>query len=388
MNPVVNPISRLLLTGVDRPNPIAFGTLYTQPSWPNFNNWTASGFTPTVSGGELTGIGAGNFTRYMTQDGYGPTNLMDWERTMIFRPQTTSAGGQGVAIGIRGTGLFSPRSIQCAVVIGGGGSNNGKLNIYKDGAFFAQSATAVSFSLNDRIECVLTRAGWTYTFKARNLTTGGAYVTVARTVGSTVPNNGLNWIGKFGLFFIDGTMIVESDLCTSIAWKYPRTVFIGDSKTEGFSVADLTESYPYIAWGASTNKYNVLAKANNLTGDILTAMNEIINQHPRYAVMAIGCNDVRQAVSSATWQANYTSIRNQLVAAGIQVVHLRPFKETVLNLATLDTFVQTFTSDTVVDTFTSYNTGTMLSADAIHPNLAGMTFIGNKIITDAPFVLN
>lgn len=364
-----------------RPLSSSIDNLYEQPSWPDYSNWTATGFTPTVSGGELTVIGAGTFTRYMTQTAYGLTNLNKWTRTLIFRPQTTAAGGHVLLIGIRQGGGYQPRSFQAAMIVGGG-ALNGKLRFYRDGGQVVDSSGALTFALNDRIKYVLTRDNWTYTFTVTNLTTPST-VSLTYTVNPASAANPLHWIGYFAIYAFNGTQIIESDKCESASFNYPRVGFVGDSKTEGMCATNFSTSYPPVFWSTSLTNYNVMAKGQNLTQDILNSINEIIRQKPAYVVLEIGSNDVRSGVATATWQANYTSIRNQLSNAGIKVVHLS-LKEQTTNLSVLATFMAGFSSDIYVDCFTGWNTGTMLAADGVHPNDTGMAYIASQLNTICP----
>lgn len=378
----------LEIGGASKPPASDFGVIYNQSGWGNLNNWTATGSpTTSISGGELTISGGVNdFNRYLVQSAYGTTNLMDWRRVFIFRPQTLTAASDAVCIGIRQDGAFNPRSMQAGMVVTTG-VNKGLLRIFRAGSIVASSSSNLTFALNDRIMYLLTRSGWTYNFVVRNITPGSENsVSVSFTVTPTSAPSSLHWTGKFATWAVQGTQIVEVDYVTTTGYRYPKTVFVGDSKTEGIGVSLITSAYPYLTFKDSGNTYNVIAKGNNQTQDVLNTLHEIIAMRPKYVVLNIGRNDLDGGVSSSTWQANYTSIVRQLKNEGIKVVHLLPFKETVLNQSSLrDYIVNNYSNDFIVDTYTNFNTSTMLAADNIHPNVTGATFISNQIKNTVPF---
>jgi lysophospholipase L1-like esterase len=106
---------------------------------------------------------------------------------------------------------------------------------------------------------------------------------------------------------------------------------------------------------------------------------ELLNVNPRYVILQIGRNDISLGISAATWQANYANIVNTLNAAGVTVYHQLPLPEVTLNQAALTTYIHANYSN-VLTVPGTWNTGTDLAADNIHPNASGnskVAFIGH-----------
>lgn len=377
------------------PNRISmpYETIYLQNYWTNVNNFTkVGGPTTTFSNGEMTFSGGGNtFGKRMDLTSYGTTNLMYWRITTIFRPQTLTSATDGFAVGIVADNANNPQTLEAVLIISTG-VLGGKIRYFKNGSTTNTSTGALTYSLNDRILFVVERSGWNYTFTATNITPGAENsISLTATVVPSSPSTSLNTSGKFSIWAVLGSQTFEQyKIEAPSIYKNCKTVFVGDSKTEGVGVSTLAQSYTSLCFAESVNKYNVVAKSNNLIGECLNAIHEVFDMNPKYVFLNFGSNDLRFSTTTATWQANYKSYANQLRIKGIKVIHIRPPKETTLDVSTLDSFItseSTFRDDYFVDCNTSFNTSTMLAADGIHPNSTGMSFIASQIKTTVPFTL-
>jgi lysophospholipase L1-like esterase len=367
------------------------GTLINQSTWPSLTGWANTGTTNSFSGGEMNLSGGSlNFAKYIVNTDYGTTNLMDWKITCIFRPQQIDATNRAFVIGVQSNGLNFPHSAQAAIGFGTTAGVNGLVRIFKDGTILATGASLMSsLNVNDRIQLEFVRSGWTFTLTATNLTqTSVVPVSVSFTVNGSITSNAILTPGRFAIYAFSGTQIVENYVVTTTAWKYPKSIFVGDSKTEGFSVTLLSNAYPALTYSSSSNKYNVVAKANNEIGECLGAIHEVVAMQPTYCLLNFGSNDLRFGVASATWQANYLSYVTQLKNAGIIPIHILPPKEVSLDVTPIYTYITSnYTGDLMVDCYTGWNTGTMLVADGIHPNQTGENYIQSQIIATVPQIL-
>jgi hypothetical protein len=78
----------------------------------------------------------------------------------------------------------------------------------------------------------------------------------------------------------------------------------------------------------------------------------------------------------ATYQANYVSIVSQLQAAGIQVLHLKPYN-TNFSVTTLQNYITTTYGSAVIDPATG---GAGNFRDGTHYNDTGNTAVYNAIV--------
>lgn len=360
-----------------RPAPFPMGTIISHPNFPNLSDFTANNSpTTSVSGNELTiSGGTQTFSKSITEITYGTTNLCEWTITAVFRPQNVTSAVDFCGFGVHGDPSSGGQgTIQAGMLSSTNGSLKGQLQIYKNSSAVL-TGNKVTYSQNDRIQVVFTRSAQTLSLAISNLTTGTAAVTGSVTLNPTSTSNLIVNSGKFAIFTYNGTAIIESFNVSSAAWMYPQAVFLGDSKVEGFCASTFANAWPQQFYSGSTKKYNLMAKGNSVTQDVINGLHEIIQQKPKYAVLLVGSNDKRFSVSDATFQANCQTIATALRNAGIQLIWCTPMKETTLNQTTVDTYIRTtFSAEPLIDFYTGWNTGTMLNADGIHPNDTGQNY--------------
>lgn len=369
-------------SGSSWPAPQALGVLYDQSSFPNLDNYTGYG-TPTTSiaSNELSLSGTGTFSKGLYQSAYGYTLLCDFYRKTTFRINTIIATQRGFVVGQKDPTPASPeRAIFGGLNVTTGGTRGYIYMWDQDVNLLASSGSGLTIAVNDVIQYEFERTNWTYTLTVTNLTNSPLTnnLSISYTVTPTTGSSVYQYQSQFTMSFYGGASIwtVLTDYVSSDAWKNANVCFIGDSKTEGIGVTLMSEVYPALLYSASSKKYVVEARGNSTTQDILDAIDEILALNAQTYVLSIGCNDVRAGVAQATYEANYTSIVNQLVGNGSSVILVTPAKESVLNLATLNTFINTFSGTySIIDIYTGWNTGTMLAADGIHPNTVGQTYI-------------
>lgn len=165
-------------------------------------------------------------------------------------------------------------------------------------------------------------------------------------------------------------------------------MFVGDSITHGLSASVLTNRWANRVMLGSVSSWNVNAGGGDYTANTLAKINELILVNPRYAVLQLGGNDLRFGISAAVRQANYTSIVNQLVAAGIEVIHLLATPDNTTDMTPWNNWLAA--NFTTIDCFTDLSDGgTGLNAaynagDGTHENDDGHQKNADTVITSAP----
>ncbi len=302
----------------------------------DINDWsTLNSPTTSVSGGKLTLSGGTNtFTKCLMNTKYGSTNTCNWSQEYIWQIGTISATTDFFGIGVYGDVSFGGRgSIWAGFLVSTTAGIRGQLNIYRGGVSIATGATKLTINTGDVVKYTFTRTGQTFTISAYNLTTGSATVSATVTIVTTVSTNAAVNTGKFAMLTYSGTAVITSCRVTSTNYNYPKIIFIGDSKTEGFDATTFANNYPNQTMLGSVSAYDIYGKVNSVTADILNVMHELIASKPKYAVLNIGRNNGMPI--DATDKAEYTSIVKQLKDAGIIVIHLLPIPEISLDQSTL-----------------------------------------------------
>lgn len=392
---------------------VGFGG-HRRPSLTEFGTVFTDSFARAALGGDYTTNGAATWTTdgaKLTTTGGTGVHTMRLQRsyytclerhTIVIEFTMTSAIGAttfGIGAGVYGTNTFDHRSYAIQYYMGTG-ANNGKLICYSAqgvGPTYTTrktSASALSALQNKNYRLTVVRNRETITYTVQNLTDGGSYsdsfgfsMSYAATVHC--PHGG----GQFYLNSYGGTIDITKWEVTGNDYKNVKTLLVGDSITYGIA-ADLTAN----RWASNvseigTNDYTVSGGPSDNTNEALDRIGELLSMNPQYAVMMIGGNDIQRSISSTIYEANYTSIRNQLKAAGATIIHCLATPRDGTDMTTFNAWISsTFTSDTIINTFTPLADGTGLDAaydpgDGVHPNAAGHALIASTITTAAPYLL-
>lgn len=241
-----------------------------------------------------------------------------------------------------------------------------------------------------------------FTFTLTKSNTGNVAtfdVTVARSAGGSI---NVSWselmtiagisagqrsysTARFALFEIGGDWTITEWTVDCTDRRYVKALFIGDSITHGLYATDLSTRWP-VQVAPRFGSYAISAGSGDVTQRVIDKIGFIAAYRANHVFLMIGGNDVLFGVAQATYEANYTSIRNQLQANGSKITHCLATPRDDTNMTTLNTFISGFTSDTVVDTFTPLKgAGTDLAAaydsgDGVHPNQAGHDLIATTVI--------
>lgn len=353
------------------------GTIYDETGWANLNDFTIDGFTPTLDGSDIViSGGSGDFSRYMM---FGPVN--NDENLTIVAEFDVVTEGNGFSVGFRRAeypwGL--DLAIQCD-------TDSNEMNFWwVDASPHRIDDAAVAtpeINTGNRIRVTLARSANLVTGTVLNVTTGLS-VTATKTCNMAadknfrIPNTTKPCVWQHG-----GESQIVSLEVSSASISNPDYLFIGDSKTVGFSVGgELYLRWPSLVTGGGKT-YTVMAGDGEETAGIVSDMPYILEHiEPCIAVLCIGSNDLRGGVSSGVWQANLDSIVDDLKTAGFTVVHVLPIPEVSLDQSSLKSYIQsTFTDDDMIDPSTNWVPYEHISGDGVHPSAMGSVRLAKDFI--------
>lgn len=356
------------------------------------SGWTAVG-TPgySVSNGTwIFGGNAENNTQYirnnsgvLAEGSYIEAYvIVDSLRTSSIGPRLTWRSYNPFA------GAIYTHNVEAGIITGSGASNTGKAIIYgKTGNSTNLSDSARVTNVGDTLYLRLDHDGLAYTIKVENLTQDWKLQkTVQNTPGGspfTVHNSSyVGFIPGGGGYKVYGfRYVVKPPLQTELC-------IIGNSITQRQGA--LTEGSGFASLIGNPANNVVMGGGADGVSEVLARVGETIAIKPKAALLMIGGNDILFDGSLTTTTKNeYISIRDQLVAAGISVIHCYPTPRTSTDISALKIWIDTssaFRSDIKIDTYTPLlGTGTTLNtkydADGTHPNDAGHAMIASTINT-------
>lgn len=362
-------------------------------------DWTTvmTTMTATISGNALllTGGGTAAATQRLRYNKYS-TGLDYWKIQMAFKTTTSNTTSFGYGCGVQGINTQSPASsktVFCSMSLVSG-ANVGKVVIYSQtgtstATLMYTSASSFPISLNDELIMTVTRSKLTITCDIINVTQGTSK-TESFTFDSNYPTStSVNAGGQFAIWGFGGSATVHSYTVTSSENIGNQIIAVGDSITQYYAGNGLNAYWISQAMLYSNMPYSRNWGSGDTTQSVLDRIQEIIKCNPKYVILMIGGNDIYFGTSSGIWQSNYMSIRNQLTAYGITVIHCYATPRDTVDVTPLNLFIsRTFSNmDIVIDTFTPLwsGVGTGLNAaynsgDAgVHPNALGHSVIGATV---------
>lgn len=367
-----------------------YGSIYSKSSWANITDFTLNGSSvaASASGGHISlSGGAGDFINSLDINGY--TTVPKWSMSSTFVVGTVNGTSYGIGLGIRSAEVTSGQlySVTGRIDLSTGGTRG---NVIIDAGTMpsltqvALSTSALSFTAGDTILLTVSRNDNVVTVTANNQTTKSATVSASYQYSLIynqtifLPNT-----GKFSLYALGGGQTITSINVTSTSVKNADVALVGDSKTVGFYSGNYKNSFSSLM----QNSYSTvtLAGGSDTTADVIHRVPEIIALAPKSVILNIGRNDIANGISSAVYEANYSSIVTSLVNAGIIVYHLLPLYETVVSQTTLTTYITaTYAAATIIDSLGVNYSGTasnVLVGDNLHPNAFFHNLIYQSILT-------
>ena len=354
------------------------GIVYEKTTFANTSDFTATGFTPTISGNYLRiAGGSSDFTKYVTINNL-ITSDEDIEMEVKFIIRTApNSSGFGIGIGKKSINSYYTNSF-----VGQFSMATGNAGIYMNKGDFTNiktvtDATFSGWSVNDTIVARWKQVGNVISCQATNLNTG--YVLNSQYKDSlkdpTAVTARLPTTSQFAIYEIGNQILDIVSVKVNSYSKLNQVAFVGDSKLHGYAAVDIKKRAANLC-GAIT-----YAGGGDRTVEMAQSIPYLITLKPKLVVLNIGRNDLASSVTTGTWQANYTSIVTQLTGAGIKVIHLLPIPETLDQTALYNYIVSTYGLKNCINPIADYNTTNFNSTDNVHPNANGNQFLADLILS-------
>lgn len=256
--------------------------------------------------------------------------------------------------------------------------------LFLNNAIVANDTSGFSFTAGDKVVVQVVYAADTLTYKftfgagsQRSLTT----TMVLTATSYELPRLFVNPVVRMttGVFELNSLKVYA---------KYPKAkfAFVGDSLTQGRFVTTFADGFPQLMRTQFPNGVLVCGAPSAKVGDWLVPIYSVTAMAPRYAFILLGTNDVTTGVPLATFQTNYTSLLNKLVAAGITPIIMTIPPNGNSNTPSFNTWLKGLGYQYIDIYTTLYGSGNSMNAtydsgDGIHPNTAGNLAIYNAIMT-------
>lgn len=371
------------------------------PSTSSPQNYAMSSYgSPTlafpVPGMTISG-GAGDMSKGVKWDFYH--SFENFNTSVEFTVDTKTASSFGIGIGVQND--ITPAGCRAIITQFNctSGANSGKLYLWcGDGGgslaatsfdIVAGPSSVLTVTVGHKYRMSLSRVTTTvvtYTAHIEDLTTPATVADITWSeVLSVAAVNFANNTGRFNIVNFGGTQTVTSWSTSSIDVSGKINLFVGDSISHGLFATNLSSRFASLV----DSNYWVSAGGGDITQYVVNKLNCIILLNPQKVFLMIGGNDVALSISSATYQANYSTIVSTLKSNGIQVIHLLATPRDGPDMTPLNNFITSTYGgiDLVINTFTPLEgTATELAAaydsgDGVHPNNAGHALIASTIVS-------
>jgi len=374
-----------------------------------------SGGTLNVSGGD------GNWlTNYIAMNKSGNpwvyNNASTWVQTVVYTVgNTPAATTYGIAVGFRSANAHGElHSAYAWLDLTNGVTNRGRISLYEvEGSspnfnLMSQSGAGSRLTIANGDTITFTVRFSNSLFEGTAVQTGSVSDSTSIIGGwrfhnvppadQQMPNT-----GRWSIVILGGSQAITSWTITddpvSILMLYRDFILVGDDnvigqwqeQTVGGSAADRWSERFLVS--VTTKTGNFSAGPGDCTSEVILKLPALLALKPRYVVLNIGSNDIAEGVSSGTWQANLVTIRNTLVAEGIEVIWLYIMPRNDFDVTPVNTFIAATFTDTIVDTFTPLKDGgTGLNAtydfgDGRNINYAGANLIFSTLSGALAFLL-
>lgn len=363
----------------------------------NYTTTTPDGATFTIVSNKLRiDNGVGNLVNYAQYNAY-TTNVENCTMEGIYSVNTYNATSYGLAIGI--TSLTTGNYGYAFNLSLSSTTNIGKVTLYNgSGRVFTgmlTSTTSLTIVAGDRIKFQITRNKTLITATYWNLTHGGA-VTLSYTIPLAYPHVSTDLYtpsaGQWELLASGGQQDLEYWTLSSAAAKNAPYVVFSDSIGSGFYANSVTSRWADLTFNSDKTQYNMLAGSGNFVADGTACVPEAILLNPKYAIFALGINNVNNGQSVGAFTADLVAWISAVTAAGIIPILLtitpnNAHDVTAYN-AVINGYIGTYT---VIDEFTAtYNGGTQQGSgigagDGVHLSPLGHMVYADTIISKLGF---
>ena len=355
----------------DAPN--YYGNFFKEKNFADLSKFDVNGATVSASGGNLN-FSAGANTYTQSLDIKGNSALENFTITGRFKVGDKTSTSYGFGLGIRTTGVYAMYAFFNMT----NGANSGKITL--DNVVGLTTSTGLAFSVGDTIIFSLEKTRANVIVQAYNQTTKADPLRLTYNYTIYAPSASLSWYGKYAIFSKGGQFSCDSLSVFSKDIKNPDLLILGDSKTCGYQASNYSDGYAQMIQAKYKNT-DIYAAPGFQLQNALSTTNQIISLNPKAVLMALGSNDIRSGRTFAQYTADYDTIVNRFIAAGIQVYHALPFYEKSVNVKPLvDYVIATYPADKIIDTYNPMLATGALDADTLHPSPAGHQAIYKAIL--------
>lgn len=350
-----------------------YGNFFKEKNFTDLSKFDVNGATVSASGGSLN-FSAGANTYTQSLDIKGNSALENFTITGRFKVGDKTSTSYGFGLGIRTTGVYAMYAFFNMT----NGANSGKITL--DNVVGLTTSTGLAFSVGDTIIFSLEKTRANVIVQAYNQTTKAAPLRLTYNYTIYSPSPSLSWYGKYAIFSKGGLFSVDSLSVFSKDIKNPDLLILGDSKTCAYQATNYSDGYAQMLQAKYKNT-DIYAAPGFQLQNALSTTNQIISLNPKAVLMALGSNDIRSGRTFAQYTADYDTIVNRFIAAGIQVYHALPFYEKSVNVKPLvDYVIATYPADKIIDTYNPMLATGALDADTLHPSPAGHQAIYKAIL--------
>ena len=353
--------------------PDYYGNFFKEKNFTDLSKFDVNGATVSVSGGNLN-FSAGANTYTQSLDIKGNSALENFTITGRFKVGDKTSTSYGFGLGIRTTGVYAMYAFFNMT----NGANSGKITL--DNVVGLTTSTGLAFSVGDTIIFSLEKTRANVIVQAYNQTTKAAPLRLTYNYTIYSPSPSLSWYGKYAIFSKGGLFSVDSISVFSKDIKNPDLLILGDSKTCAYQASNYSDGYAQMIQAKYKNT-DIYAAPGFQLQNALSTTNQIISLSPKAVLMALGSNDIRSGRTFAQYTADYDTIVNRFIAAGIQVYHALPFYEKPISVKPLvDYIIATYPADRIIDTYNPMLATGALDTDTLHPSPAGHQAIYKTIL--------
>jgi len=353
--------------------PDYYGNFFKEKNFTDLSKFDVNGATVSVSGGNLN-FSAGANTYTQSLDIKGNSALENFTITGRFKVGDKTGTSYGFGLGIRTTGVYAMYAFFNMT----NGANSGKITL--DNVVGLTTSTGLAFSVGDTIIFSLEKTRANIIVQAYNQTTKAAPLRLTYNYTIYSPSPSLSWYGKYAIFSKGGLFSVDSLSVFSKDIKNPDLLILGDSKTCAYQASNYSDGYAQMIQAKYKNT-DIYAAPGFQLQNALTTTDQIISLNPKAVLMALGSNDIRAGRTLAQYTADYDTIVNRFIAAGIQVYHALPFYEKPISVKPLvDYIIATYPADRIIDTYNPMLATGALDTDTLHPSPAGHQAIYKTIL--------
>ena len=350
-----------------------YGNFFKEKNFTDLSKFDVNGATVSASGGKLD-FSAGANTYTQSLDIKGNSALENFTITGRFKVGDKTSTSYGFGLGIRTTGVYAMYAFFNMT----NGANSGKITL--DNVVGLTTSTGLAFSVGDTIIFSLEKTRANVIVQAYNQTTKAAPLRLTYNYTIYSPSPSLSWYGKYAIFSKGGLFSVDSLSVFSKDIKNPDLLILGDSKTCAYQASNYSDGYAQMLQAKYKNT-DIYAAPGFQLQNALTTTNQIISLNPKAVLMALGSNDIRAGRTLAQYTADYDTIVNRFIAAGIQVYHALPFYEKPISVKPLvDYIIATYPADRIIDTYNPMLATGALDTDTLHPSPAGHQAIYKTIL--------